>query len=111
MRSSFLTAALLAIGFAAGDTFAADRATLLESRLGEAVRAFRGEMGVAVVNLDTGESIAVNGDKRFPTASLIKVAVMVEAYHQMADGRFRPDTTVMMKAEDKIGRASCRERV
>jgi beta-lactamase class A len=103
MRSSFLTAALLAIGLAADCASAADRATNLEGRLAEAIRAFRGEMGVAVVNLDTGESIAVNGDRRFPTASLIKVAVMVEVYHQMAEGKFGLDTPVTMNAADKAG--------
>ena len=60
-------------------------------------------MGVAVKNLDTGETFAVAGDKRFPTASLIKVAVMVEVYHQMAEGKFRPETKVTLPPEDKAG--------
>ncbi len=68
---------------------AADRTSVLQSRIAEAVHAFRGDMGVAVVNLDTGEAVAVNGDQRFPTASLIKVAVMVEVYHQIAEGKLR----------------------
>jgi beta-lactamase class A len=37
-------------------------------------------MGISATNLSTGETVAVNGDVRFPTASLIKVAVMVEVY-------------------------------
>jgi len=95
----FLAAALLTSSAAA----ASDRTAVLESRISEAVKAFRGEMGVAVVNLDTGESVAVNGDKRFPTASLIKVAVMVEAFHQIAEGKLRPEQTVTLRKEDKAG--------
>ena len=57
---------------------AADPHADLHSRLDKAIRAFPGVMGISVKNLNTGETLSVNGDTRFPTASLIKVAVMVE---------------------------------
>ncbi|HEU5249615.1 MAG TPA: serine hydrolase, partial [Thermoanaerobaculia bacterium] len=67
------------------------------------VREFPGTIGVAATNLATGETIAVNADLRFPTASLIKVAVMVEVYHQIAEGRIRRDTAVTLHDSDKAG--------
>ena len=67
------------------------------------VLAFHGEMGVYAKNLDTGETIAVAPDARFPTASLIKVAVMAEVYRQMAAGRFDRTTTVTLRDADKAG--------
>ena len=60
-------------------------------------------MGIAATNLSTGETIAVNADVRFPTASLIKVAVMVEVYHQIAEGNLRRDTAVTLHDADKAG--------
>ncbi len=60
-------------------------------------------MGLYAKNLDTGEEIAVHADERFPTASLIKVAVMAEVYRQMAEGKFAPGTTVILKEADKAG--------
>ena len=45
-------------------------------------------MGLYAKNLDTGETIAVGADARYPTASLIKVAVMAEVFRQMAAGKF-----------------------
>jgi beta-lactamase class A len=75
----------------------------IQKRLEKVVRAFPGTIGIAVRNLDTGESFAVNGDVRFPTASLIKVAVMVEAYHQMAEGKFQRDKLVTLAESDKAG--------
>jgi beta-lactamase class A len=95
-----LVAGLLALGVAA-PSVAAD--TPLRQRIEERVRAFRGEMGIAVKNLDTGETLAVNGDRRFPTASLIKVAVMVEVYHRIADGRLQRSTLVTLRNADKAG--------
>src|SRR5262245_51100881 len=74
-----------------------------DARIAEKVRAFHGEMGVYAKNLDTGEVIAVNADQRFPTASLIKVAVMAEVFRQMEQGKFRRDTTVTLHDKDKAG--------
>jgi beta-lactamase class A len=97
------SAVLVALALLVSPAPAADRTAVLQSRISEVVKAFRGEMGVAVTNLDTGESIAVNADKRFPTASLIKVAVMVEVYNQIAEGKLRADQTVTLAAADKAG--------
>jgi beta-lactamase class A len=100
-RFPTLLATVLVAARAAGAP-AADKPPLrdqLASRIGH----FHGTMGIAVKNLDTGESFAVNGDTRFPTASLIKVAVMVEVYHQIAEGKLRPDTAVTLAEADKAG--------
>jgi len=75
----------------------------IRERLEGLVRAFPGTLGIAAKNLDTGESFAFNGDTRFPTASLIKVAVMVETYHQIAEGKFRAETAVTLAESDKAG--------
>ena len=74
-----------------------------ESELAAKVRGFHGEMGVYAKNLDTGEVIAVNADQRFPTASLIKVAVMAEVFRQMGAGKFGKDTPVTLHDSDKAG--------
>ena len=66
-------------------------------------REFPGTIGIAATNLATGETIAVNGDVRFPTASLIKVAVLVEVYNQIAEGKLRRDIEVTLHDADKAG--------
>ena len=71
--------------------------TRMEAQLETAVRAFKGQMGVAAIDVRTGETIAVNADIRFPTASTIKTAVMVEAWHQVGDGRLSMDTTLTLR--------------
>lgn len=68
-----------------------------------AIRGFDGMAGVAARNLLTGEVIAINADARFPTASAIKTAVMLEAYHQAADGGLSLDSTVTLRDADKVG--------
>ncbi len=74
-------------------------------QIGALVKAFQGQMGVAAIDLGTGETIAVNADARFPTASTIKTAVMIEAWQQAADGRLSMDTPITLRETDKVGGA------
>lgn len=82
-----------------------DRLPSLEHALAGVLHSFRGVMGVAARNLATGEEIAINADVRFPTASTIKVAVMVEAYHRAAEGKLPLDASVTLRDTDKVGGA------
>ncbi len=99
-RSSFVVAWLAAALIQPPATPPPTR--MLETLL-DTVAAFKGVMGVAARNLDTGEELAVNADLRFPTASTIKTAVMVEAYHQAAEGRLPLDTVITLRDADKVG--------
>ena len=47
---------------------------------------FQGRMGFYVEDLDTGAVHRCNADRRFPTASVIKIAVMVELFGQVEAG-------------------------
>ena len=78
-------------------------ASAADGGVAEKVRAFHGTMGVFAKNLDTGEVIAVDADRRFPTASLIKVAVMAEVYRQIEAGKVRLDQRVVLRDSDKAG--------
>ena len=79
------------------------QAGVMEQRISALVREFRGVMGVAALDLRSREWIAVNADTRVPTASTIKVAVMLEAHHQAADGRLPMDATFTLRNADKVG--------
>jgi beta-lactamase class A len=64
---------------------------------------FQGAMGVAAVHLDNGETIAVAADTRFPTASGIKTAVMVEVFQRVALGTLALDRPVPLPEDAKVG--------
>lgn len=71
--------------------------------LDQALNGFDGVVGVFAKNLDTGEEMSVNPDARFPTASTIKTAVMLEAWHQAAAGDLPMDATLTLRDADKVG--------
>ena len=39
-------------------------------------------LGVAILDLNSGQQLLVNADEVFPQASSIKIAVLAELYHQ-----------------------------
>jgi beta-lactamase class A len=78
-------------------SFAAAEESSAQREVAKRVLAFHGEMGVYAKNLDTGATIAVAPDIRFPTASLIKVAVMAEVFRQMDAGKLDRKTTVTLR--------------
>jgi len=80
----------------------ADRHAMDES-IGSLVKSFRGVIGVAAIDLDNREELAFNADTRFPTASTIKTAVMLEAYHQIAEGSLTLDTLLTLRDAEKVG--------
>src|SRR5205807_8901924 len=59
----------------------------LSDRVAEIVERFDGVMGVAIVDLSDGRTILKNADRVFPTASSIKIAILLELYHQEQQAR------------------------
>lgn len=90
--------ALVSVAVFASPTFAAD----LESRIAPLAKEHKGKVAVAVKHLKTGEEFYLNADEPMPTASLIKLPIMVEAYQQAKDGKVKFDKQLTLTKEDKV---------
>jgi beta-lactamase class A len=75
----------------------------LESRLTELAKGHKGKVAIAVKHLGSGQSFYLNADEPLPTASLIKLAVMIEVYQQVAEGKIKLTDPVTLRQEDKVG--------
>jgi beta-lactamase class A len=80
----------------------ADTAGLRRS-IEQMTRGYEGVVGVSLRNLATGESLSIRGSETFPTASLIKVAVLVALLDEVAKGTVRLDDPLTMIARDQVG--------
>src|SRR5215813_7584385 len=49
----------------------------LNGKLQEAINGFNGDIGIYVKNLRTGKTVAINADTVFPTASIVKVPILL----------------------------------
>lgn len=71
----------------------------LDARVRAEIAPFRGKVFLSAKNLDTGETYSLNGDERVRTASTIKIAVMIEAFARVAEGKAKwTDELVLTKA-------------
>lgn len=74
----------------------------LEARLKPLIEGHEGTVAVAVRHLATGESYGYRDSEPMPTASLIKVAAMVEAYRQADAGAIALSEPVTLREQDKV---------
>ncbi len=100
--------AVASLLFAVPALLAADSAArLLEDKLSSHIHDYdvslNGALGVAAIDLTTGRLFSYHGDAVFPTASTIKIPVLVEAFRAMKRGEFKLTDTVTLKPSDVVG--------
>ncbi len=64
---------------------------VLQGKLEARAREFRGDVGIFVRHLETGASAGLNADTIFPTASMVKLPLLVTLYDQVAEGSLSLD--------------------
>lgn len=99
-----VTLALIALAIAPLATAHAQHAdtTALRHVLDSIADAHHGTVGYSVIDLDNGDHISRRGDETFPTASLIKVGILVTLYDQVAKGRISLDDPVTVLKIDQV---------
>ena len=78
------------------------RGDSLDDRVKAEIAPFKGKVSLFAKNLDTGETYALNADDRVRTASTIKIAVMVEAFARVAEGKSKWTDELVLTKEKKV---------
>ena len=76
--------------------------TTLDDQVKPIVASFKGKVSLFAKNLDTGETYGLNPDERVRTASTIKIAVMIEAFARVAEGKAKWTDEVVLTKEKKV---------
>jgi len=76
--------------------------TKLDEQVKNLISTFKGKVSLYAKNLDTGETYAVNADERVRTASTIKIAVMIEAFARVSEGKTKWTDEVVLTKEKKV---------
>lgn len=82
--------------------------SLLHDKTQSVLEAFaleaEGVIGVHAIDpADPDNEFGVNADELFPTASIIKVPILLEFYNQVASGELDPDEIHPLSNADKVG--------
>jgi beta-lactamase class A len=74
----------------------------LDEQVKNLITPFKGKVSLFAKNLDTGETYAFNADERARTASTIKIAVMIEAFARVSEGKAKWTDEVVLTKEKKV---------
>jgi len=96
---------LVAISDATAQTSPAAVNATLDQRVRAEVAQFKGKVNLSAKNLDTGAVYELGGDERVATASTIKIAVMIEAFARVAEGKAKWTDELTLTKEKKVGGA------
>ena len=80
-----------------------DRRQQLERQLDRLIQGFSGTLSIHVKNLSTGEVIERNADAVMPTASCIKVFILLELMRRVDAGELALQQTIPVRAEQQVG--------
>lgn len=61
----------------------------LQEKLQNAINGFHGDIGIYVKNLRTGKTVAINADTVFPTASIVKISILLGIMDKLEKGEIQ----------------------
>lgn len=76
---------------------------ILEKEVARAANNFRGSCGIIIKDLNTNWQIGVNADKLFPSASLLKIPIMLACFSAADENKIKLDELLELKAKDRVG--------
>ncbi len=86
----------IALSFS-GVLFAQTTDNRLKQEVETTLAGFRGQVGVYIKNLRTGSTVAINADTLFPTASIVKVPILLGIMDRIDRGELTYDTTLVYR--------------
>ena len=98
---SFITISLLLILGACSSTKESSPIDVktLDNHLQAFVTSFKGDVGIYAKNLSSGQEIAINADALFPSASMIKVPILLALFDQIEKDSLDYDSTLIWMSE------------
>jgi beta-lactamase class A len=75
---------------------------VLKHKIEQVIKAGKADVGAAIYDLETGESVQVNGDKYYPMQSVFKFHIALCMLHEIDKGTFKLDQKIFIKKESLI---------
>jgi beta-lactamase class A len=75
----------------------------LEATISGVDRNLDGVLGVAILDLTTGQKYLLHADEVLPTASSIKIAILAELYRQAQQGKIKLGDLYTLRSSDLVG--------
>lgn len=69
----------------------------LQAKLEDAIKGFNGDIGIYAKSLKTGKTVAINADTVFPTASIVKVSILLGIMDKLERGELNYEQQLVYK--------------
>lgn len=73
----------------------------LQANIERITRSVNADWGIYIKCLETGEEISLDAGRQMDTMSVIKIPLMMEAFRQIEEGKFKLTDTITLKESDK----------
>ncbi len=74
----------------------------LQQSIKDEISRFKGEAGIVIIDLETGWEFLHEKTKLFPSASLVKIPLMVACFLTAEQGRIKLERNIALKSSDKL---------
>jgi beta-lactamase class A len=101
-HQAFPLAALLALLCCALPQLARGQQAALRQQIERVIRPFPGDVGVAVRHLEKGDTLSVNGKKRYPMQSVYKFPLALAVLHQVDRGKLSLQQKIRLTRRDLL---------
>jgi beta-lactamase class A len=75
----------------------------LDEKIKAEIAPFKGNVWIYAKNLDSGKEYSFKGSEKVRTASTIKLPIMTEVFHQIADGKIKWTDEFVLSKDNKQG--------
>ncbi len=99
------------------EVFAQKTDKKLQSQMEDAIKGFNGDIGIYIKTLKTGKTVAINADTIFPTASIVKIPILLGLMNKLEKGELNYDQELIYKdsllyeGEDILGAFKNNEKI
>ena len=97
--------------------FGQKRDKKLQAKIEDVIKGFNGDIGIYVKDLHSGKTVSINADTIFPTASIVKVPILIGVMDKIQKGELGYDSALIYKdsllyeGEDILGSFKNNEKV
>lgn len=74
----------------------------LERKIKNEIATFKGEVGIVIKDLRNGREILYEQNKLLPSASLVKIPIMVSCFYAANSGKIKLEEIIYLKPEQKV---------
>ncbi|HEY0305577.1 MAG TPA: serine hydrolase [Longimicrobiales bacterium] len=100
-RLAFIAACTASLLLYDRESASAQALARLRAPLEQRIAQHKGTVGLYVKDLSTGETLSIRGAEQFPSASVIKVPILVELFAQVERGPLKLTDPLIMLASDQ----------